>query len=361
VKFNVGKDSICIELKSPKGRELLDKLLPKADLIAHNFRPGVPDKLGFGYERARTFNSKVVWISANGFGPTAPSADSPCSHPIAGALSGGASWQSGGGMPPATDDIGELLEGARRVMRANEVNPDPNTSMIVATAGMLGLYAAQRHGIGQRINVDMMLANAWANFDDALRYAGKPERPQVDQQGYGLHALYRLYPCARGWVFLAVEDADFAALCQALGANALASDARFKDAAARRANDAALAEQLGAALKKADADAWEKKLSALGCVRADTAVAGEFWLPDPHIRENGFVRAAPHKRYGEIYRHGPLLAFSAAEVRSGAPTLAGEHTDALLRELGYDEAAIAALRAEGVVWSEPVSVEEAFG
>jgi len=147
IKYNVGKHSICIELKSPKGREILDKLLPKADLIAHNFRPGVPDKLGFGYERAKTFNPDVVWLSANGFGPTAPSADSPCSHPIAGALSGGAIYQAGGGMPPpATDDIDALLEGARRMMRANEVNPDPSTAMIVATAGMLGLYAMRQRG-----------------------------------------------------------------------------------------------------------------------------------------------------------------------------------------------------------------------
>ncbi len=359
LKFNVGKETICIELKAPQGREILDKLLPKADLIAHNFRPGVPDKLGFGYERAKTFNPKVVWLSANGFGPTAPSAKSPCSHPIAGALGGGAVYQAGGGMPPpATDDIDALIEGARRMMRANEVNPDPSTSMIVATAGMLGLYAAQRYGIGQRINVDMMLANAWANFDDALRYAGKPDRAAVDSEGYGLHALYRLYPCASGWVFLAAED--FGALCKGLDVPALAADARFRDAASRRANDAVLAEQLGAALRKADADVWEKRLSALGCVRADGPVSGEFWLPDMHIRENGFVRLTPHKRYGEIYRNGPLLGFSASEMRCGAGTLAGEHTDQLLRELGYDDAAIAKLRADKVVWSELVSVEEAF-
>lgn len=360
IKYNVGKHSICIELKSPKGREILDKLLPRADLIAHNFRPGVPDKLGFGYERAKTFNPNVVWLSANGFGPTAPSADSPCSHPIAGALSGGAIYQAGGGMPPpATDDIDALLEGARRMMRANEVNPDPSTAMIVATAGMLGLYAVQQRGAGQRINVDMMLANAWANFDDALRYAGKPARAAVDSEGYGLHALYRLYPCASGWVFLAVKgDENFRALCAVLG---LVVDARFADEKSRRANDAALAEQIGAALRRTDAAAWEQKLSPLGCVQAGGPQNGEFWLPDAHVRENGFVRATPHRRYGEIHRHGPLMTFSGAEMRCGPGTLAGEHANELLAELGYGAAEIAALRTEGVVWSEPVDVDAAFG
>jgi crotonobetainyl-CoA:carnitine CoA-transferase CaiB-like acyl-CoA transferase len=124
---------------------------------------------------------------------------------------------------------------------------------------------------------------------------------------------------------------------------------------------------LAAALAKAfaagNADVWEPKLTraGAGCVRADGPVAGEFWLPDAHIRENNFVRPMRHLRYGDLHRHAPLLEFSEAETRSGAAVLAGEHTDALLRELGYAEPVIAALRAEGVVWSEPVDVDEAFG
>lgn len=359
VKYNVGKESICIELKSPEGREILDKLLPQADLIAHNFRPGVPDKLGFGYERARSFNPKVVWLSANGYDPKSPGANRPCSHPIAGAQCGGALYQAGAGMPlKDAADIPALADAARRLMRANEVNPDPNTSLLVASAALLGLFAAERYGIGQRVNVNMMLANVYANFDDAVRYAGKPPRPQVDADLYGLHALYRLYRCNEGWVFVAVEgDAEFRALCQVMGLASLADDARFRDAPSRRAHDDELAAQLSAAFLTGRADAWESRLShaGTGCVRADGGVAGEFWLNDAHVSANRYVLERDHRRYGRYARHGPVLGYSGSEVRCGAGTLAGQHTDALLGELGYDAAAIARLRTDKVVWSESLT------
>jgi crotonobetainyl-CoA:carnitine CoA-transferase CaiB-like acyl-CoA transferase len=206
----------------------------------------------------------------------------------------------------------------------------------------------------------MMLANVYANFDDAVRYAGKPQRPPVDADLYGLHALYRLYPCAQGWVFLAVEgDAEFRRLCHAMDLAMLADDARYRYSAARRANDAVLAAALSTVFLKAHADTWESKLSTagVGCVRADGGVAGDFWLHDPHVQANGFTLQRDHWRYGGYVRHGPLLTFSDSPLRCGAGTLAGEHTDALLRELGCDEAAITQLRADKVVWSESQAVQ----
>jgi len=126
LKANTGKESICVELKSPRGREILDKLLPMADVVAHNFRPGVPDKLGFGYARAREFNPRVVWLSANGYHPDAPGAKRPCAHPIAGAQCGGALYQAGRSVPEgATTDVDALRATAESLYRANEANPDP--------------------------------------------------------------------------------------------------------------------------------------------------------------------------------------------------------------------------------------------
>jgi crotonobetainyl-CoA:carnitine CoA-transferase CaiB-like acyl-CoA transferase len=355
VKPNAGKESICIELKSPKGREILDRLLPKADLIAHNFRPGVPDKLGFGYERARSFNPKVVWVSANGYHPSAPGADRPCAHPIPGAQCGGVLNQVGTPLA-ATDDVAALIKGAFSLYRANDVNPDPNTSMLAGSAALLGLIAARRLGTGQQINVDMMQASLYANFDDALRYAGKPPRAGVDADLRGLHALSRLYECRKGWTFLDVAgDDEFRELCAALKLDSLPGDARFASAAARRANDAALVEQLAAAFRSNDAATWEARLSHLGCVQADVAETGHFWHDDAHVQANGFVLERDHPRYGPYLRHGPLMTFSDNAMHCGAAGLAGDHTDALLQELGYSAADIAALRAEKVVWSEDSS------
>jgi crotonobetainyl-CoA:carnitine CoA-transferase CaiB-like acyl-CoA transferase len=344
IKANAGKESICIELKSPKGREILDRLLPMADVIAHNFRPGVPDKLGFGYARARDFNPRVVWLSANGFHPDAPGANRPCAHPIAGAQCGGALFQAGRGMPPAaTDDVDALRSGAEILYRANEGNPDPNTSMVIGTAVMLGLAAARRLGVGQQVNVDMMQANLYANFDDALRYKGKPARREPDANLFGLDALNRLYACREGWVFLSVEDnAERERLRAALD---------LKDPPR---DDEALAARLTGIFAADAADTWEAKLAAagVGCVRADGRTPGLFWQNDAHARANGFVMSHHHRRYGEFLRNGPLMTFSESAVRCRAGSLAGDHTDALLKELGYAEDAVAALRAEKVVWSE---------
>jgi crotonobetainyl-CoA:carnitine CoA-transferase CaiB-like acyl-CoA transferase len=355
VKPNAGKESICIELKSPKGREIMDRLLPKADLIAHNFRPGVPEKLGFGYERARSFNPKVVWVSANGYHPSAPGADRPCAHPIPGAQCGGVMHQVGSPLA-ATDDIAALVQGAFSLYRANDVNPDPNTSMIAGSAALLGLHAARRLGIGQQINVDMMQASLYANFDDALRYAGKPPRAGVDADLRGLHALARLYECRSGWIYLEIAgDDEFRQLCAAIQRDALCSDARFASAAARRANDAALIEQLAAAFRSDDATTWEARLAHLGCVQADAAETGAFWHDNPHVQANGLVLQRDHPRYGPYLRHGPLMTFSDNAVHCGPAGLAGDHTDQLLQELGYSATDIAQLRAEKVVWSEDSS------
>ena len=355
VKPNAGKESICIELKSPKGREILDRLLPKADLIAHNFRPGVPEKLGFGYERARSFNPKVVWVSANGYHPSAPGADRPCAHPIPGAQCGGVLHQVGTPLA-ATDDLDALVKGAFSLYRANDVNPDPNTSMIASSAALLGLHAARRLGIGQQINVDMMQASLYANFDDALRYAGKPPRAGVDADLRGLHALARLYTCRQGWIYIDIGGDDgFRELCAAMKLDALCADARFKTVVARRANDAALAEQLAAAFASDDAAAWEARLAQLGCVQADVADTGAFWHDDPHVKANGLVLPRDHPRFGPYLRHGPLMTFSDSAVHCGPGSLAGDHTDRLLQEIGYSAADIATLRAEKVVWSEDAS------
>ena len=128
----------------------------------------------------------------------------PSTHPIPGAALGGVVAQLGGRLP------GELLEGralreaARRISRANELNPDPNTSLVVATAATLGLAAVARCDVGQAVFVDMFGANAYANFDDFFDYPGKPARVEPDAGGFGLSDGYRLFQCADGWVFVSI-------------------------------------------------------------------------------------------------------------------------------------------------------------
>src|SRR5207245_587408 len=149
---------------------------------------------------------------------------------------------AGRGYPPegVPESLEELKKVSERLYRANDGNPDPNSALAVATAMTMGIYARARTGLAPRTQTTMICSNAYTMSDDFLRYPGKPERPLVDSELHGLNALYRIYPAAKGWVFLACPlEEEWAALCRALGKDAWLTDPRFATPEARRDNDAA--------------------------------------------------------------------------------------------------------------------------
>jgi len=162
-KCNTGKESICLDLKSAAGKSIAGQLIEQADIFIHNYRPGVPEKLGIGYDDLAPSNPALIYICANGYGPAGPGANRPSTHPIPGAALGGVVWQMGGLPQDRPLSLAEIREVTRRLFRANEVNPDPNTSMVVATAATLGLLARDMMGKGQKIFIDKFGDNAYAN------------------------------------------------------------------------------------------------------------------------------------------------------------------------------------------------------
>jgi crotonobetainyl-CoA:carnitine CoA-transferase CaiB-like acyl-CoA transferase len=355
-KTNVSKESICLNLRDEAGQEVVRRLIAEADIIIHNYRPGVPARLGIDYQSAKAIKPDIVYLAVNGYGPEGPGAHRPSTHPIAGAATGGALFQAGASMPPGfSDDVGELREAARWLMRANEVNPDPNTSMAVGSAALLGLYARQRTGEGQEMFVDMLGANAYANSDDFLSYEGKQPRATLDADVYGTGALCRLYAARESWVLLIVnDDEQWRAFCETIPRSDLAADPRFATAEARSEHDGELAEELSDLFETQDAAEWEQLLIAagVGCVQADSTSLGEFWTDNEHVTVNGFNPFADHALYGKIRRHGPTVSLDTTPGRYGPGCMAGDHTDVILAELGYDEASIAALRESGIAWSD---------
>jgi len=355
-KVNAAKESICIDLKSETGQALVHDLIAQADAIVHNYRPGVPERLGIGYEQARAIRPDIIWVSANGYGPDSPSANRPSAHPVPGAVCGGAVMQAGAGMPPTDcDSLEAIREASRQLMRANEANPDPNTSVVIASATTLALLARKRFGVGQRVFVNMLVANGYANADDFLRYEGKTPRPEVDADLYGLSALYRLYEAQSGWVFLGILlDEEWSAFCQSVERRDLAADARFATRESRITHDDALVVELSTLFATRDADAWEALLveAHVGCVRADAATPGQFWAEDTHVRANGLAPESEHPRLGALRRWGPLVTVDGGPDSYGPGVLAGQHTDQILREIGRSADEVVQLRETGVVWSE---------
>lgn len=332
-KCNAGKECISLDLKSEEGRRIAQSLAAKADIWIHNYRMGVPEKLGIGYEQLSAVNPDLVYISANGYGPMGPGAKRPSTHPIPGAALGGVVWQLGGLPPDSVElDNAGLRETSRKLLRANEVNPDPNTSMVVATTAVLGLAARRTHGRGQKIYVDMFGANAYANWDDFLYYEGKPERPSLDQEGYGIGPLQRLYQCANGWILLmVVDDREWELLCGELGFTA-----------ERDAGD--LEVKLERTFAAGDADDFEARLApkGVGCVRADGLQPPAFFLEDAHCGIEELRVPAQHPDWGDYWRYGPMVRFSKGDDYHGTGAMGGA-TIALLEELDYSPAQIADL------------------
>ncbi|MPZ99941.1 MAG: hypothetical protein GEU80_11535 [Dehalococcoidia bacterium] len=355
-KTTASKESISVDMKAEEGREVVQRLLRHADVLVHNFRPGVPERLGIGYEDVRRVRPQIVYVSASGYGTDGPDAHRPNAHPIPGAALGGAVMQAGG--PPALvapEDLQGIRELSRQLMRANEVNPDPNTSVVIASATLLALYAKRTQGVGQHVQCDMMTANAYANFDDFVHYDGKPERPPPLPGLLGLSALYRLYQTLEGWVFLAApSDTEWRALADTVGCAELLADPRFCTAAARAEHDAELSTELEARFARRSAEDWERLLTEAGvaCVRADACPPSVFFDQSPHVLENGFVTEVDHLRWGRLWRTGPLVSLSATPPAPGSGVLAGQHTRQLLRELAFDADAIERMYAAGVVASE---------
>jgi crotonobetainyl-CoA:carnitine CoA-transferase CaiB-like acyl-CoA transferase len=198
-----------------------------------------------------------------------------------------------------------------------------------------------------------MLATAsHAGIERVIDYAGRPDAPTVDAGGHGYHALYRLYPAAEGWVFLAAPtDREFAELRTSLGeAGAALDDERFAGSAARAEHDTALAGILGALFAGAPAAEWETNLTAggVGCVQVFEGIPEVQLQTDPALAAEYTVTTVS-PIFDEHLRLGPAVRFSRSATQANGGVLTGEDTDPILIGLGYDKAAIADLRARSIV------------
>ena len=358
-----GTEGLSIDLKTAEGQDILSRLLPKVDVVLHNMRPGAPERVGIGIEQVRALKPDAIYAYLGGYGSTGPHSHRPAMHPIGGAVGGGVMAQiSDGALPPedAGMSMDELRSVSRQLGRANEVNPDPNTAMVTATAITMALYARQRHGDKQYVETTMIGSNAYVNADDFFDYEGRPARPAIDADGYGIGALFRLYQVADGWVFLACPFEDeWPRLCSALAQYApmadLLEDPRFITADTRKENDDALASELGSIFAGRPALEWERLLTAadVGCVQTEDRGMYHFFAEDEHVAQTGLTVDVSHLKYGEFWRYAPILEFSKTPCVAGGGIVRGQHTFPILRELGYTDEQIIAMRDKRVLdWEE---------
>ena len=354
-KTTAGKESISIDLRSPQGQEIAQKICARADVFVTGYRSGVAEKLGLGYDQLRALNPRLVYLHAAGYGTDGPYAHRALYAQAAQAVAGSFGRQVGYWADPAQNEGMSVIELQAIVApRLNQVvDGDSNAALAVLAALALAIYHQRRTGHGEFVRTSMISGNAWCYSDDFCTYDGKPAVVVCDSEYFGTSAVDRLYETADGWVCLAVRTPhEFESLLGTLGLPELATDPRFATSAARAANDDALAAAFGARFKEKPAAEWEAALLAVdvGCVEAYMKGQPAFNSFDPVLRETGLTVEFDHPMFGPMVRTAPPVTFSETPGKVAPPCRRGEHNEAILGELGYSPAEIAELAAAAVVY-----------
>lgn len=355
-----GKESISVDLRTPEGRRIVHDLIAKADVFVNGFRPGVAERRELGYDTLRKINPSLIYLHAAGYGVDGEYANRPIFAQCASSVAGAVHRQAAFWMDPAlTEGMSPAELQAVILPRLRGITDgDSNAALATCTALVLAMYHKRRTGEGQLLSTSMLGGNLWAYADDAVRYEGKPAMPMADPELYGLNALYRLYQAETGWIFLAApRQKEWEKLAHALDRSDLLSDSRFATPEARLTHDEALITELESVFRQKSAEEWENALVPLGiaCVAVFEDTNSAFTNTDPVLKETGLVAEVEHPLFGRILRHGLPVRFSETPGRLAAGCLVGQHTRAILAELGYSAERIAELEAKEVVFSTPGS------
>jgi crotonobetainyl-CoA:carnitine CoA-transferase CaiB-like acyl-CoA transferase len=334
-----GKLDIVADLKTPEGLEIAHRLIRQVDVVHHNMRPGVAERLGVDYATAKKLNPSIVYCHTTMWGNDGPRATWPGYDQLA-QSSCGLEYDLGGeGNPPNWYRFGMCDQGCA-------------TQSVLAV--LMALYWRERTGEGQMVDTSIVNAGVYFNTDAWIGPKGWSERPRSDQQQTGLGPLYRLYRTSDGWVALAcLGDSHWSALTRAWPD--LQHDGRFTDAAGRRENGAELGDRLAELFAARTAKEVFADLDAAGVpVEIADPEMGRTWYDHPDLIAAGLVADYQHPRYGRFRQFGHLIHFSETPgCISGPPPLLGQHSREILADLGYSPTEIDVLRDERVtVWPD---------
>jgi crotonobetainyl-CoA:carnitine CoA-transferase CaiB-like acyl-CoA transferase len=340
---NRGVKSVTLNLKAQEGRDVLYRLVAKADMFGQNFRPGAAEKNGFGYDELRKHNPRLVYISISGYGPKGPHADLPGTDSMAQALGGIAEAYSSPGQP----------------LKTGIVSVADETCAILAFGGALAaLTYARATGIGQKVDCSLLggqirlmgwtLTTAmWRNRDPVTgqaRVTGTRERPGLsasfnDRDGKPL--VFQLNG-ARHWkaamtalgFYDALERAGFADLGVIIGAD------ERREALLRTLDDL---------FATGSRDDWVARLRGADIVAAPINTLLEA-SNDPDVLANGYVTEVDYPSHGKTLKvHGTPWQFSETPAHIGIAPQLGEHNDEVLGGLGYSAEQILNLREQKII------------
>src|SRR5580765_4621522 len=332
---NRNKRGLTLDLKRPEAVAVLTRLAATADVLVENYRPGVARRLGIDYETLRQINPRLVYCSISGFGQTGPYADRGGYDLIAQGMSGIMSATGSEGGAPVKVGV-------------------PITDLGAGLFAVFGILCAvrARHvtGRGQLVDTSLFEAGLALSAWEATEYWFTGQIPRGLGTAHRLNAPYQAFRASDGHFTVGAANNNlFPRFCALLGLDHLVKDPRFDNVANRLQHRAALEPLIEAVTIRHPRAHWLAKCEEAG-VPAGPIYSVPEALDDPHARARGMVQELTHPQAGRVKGLGNPVKMSKTPpvMAKAAPTL-GEDTDAILRELGFDEPEISRLRADEVI------------
>ncbi len=334
---NRNKRSLAMEIKGPEGQALFRRLAATADVVVENFRPGVMDALGIGYDAIAATNPRIIYASLSGFGADGPAASRPGLDNII---------QGFSGLMSVTG-----FEGGEPV-RVGIPVADLFTGLIGAYGVLAALMARERTGRGQRVETSLLESMVGMLGFQAVRYLNGAGVPPPAGNHHPINAPYGAYRTKDGWVILgATGDKRWNAFCAVVGAPEWLTDPRFRTNGGRFAHNAELSELINAKLQAHTSDEWEEILNAQG-IPCGPIYDMEQSLEHPQVQHREMVVERSHPTMGSVRLLGLPVKLSATPgAIHRSPPLFAQHTDEILREIGVTDAELDHLRTSGIIAS----------
>ncbi len=333
---NRGKRSLCLDLKQEGAKSVLRDLVKTADVFVQNFRPGAIDRVGFGESAVRALKPDIVYVSISGFGEKGPYSGQRVYDPVIQALSG------------ATDIQADRETKRPKMFRI--IIADKVTSLTAAQAITAALLARERTGEGQHVRLamlDALVSFFWPEGMSGLTFVGD----EIDVTKYQ-GTMDLIYETQNGFITAgAISDAEWRGMCAVLDKPEWLEDERFKTSSARFKNASERKRLTAIEIEKRDRDEVLAKFREAGVPSAPLLTRVDL-LDDEQIRTNETIGIYEFDGHGEIRLARPAARFekTPSDVRAAAPLL-GEHSEAILTELGYTAERVGSLKGSGAIVS----------